>query len=181
MNGKDTALFSSKSDEWTTPKWLFELLDKEFMFIVDAAAKDDNTLCDFWFKDALTHDWYNYPFCEGNVLADHFFLNPPYSQIAAFMKKAYEESLKGATIICLIPARTDTKYWHDYVMKAAEIRFIKGRLKFGDQVNSAPFPSVVVIFDQMSSRIRSANQRLPDLDHTPHIGKTITQPKKVKV
>ena len=82
------------------------------------------------------------------------------------MKKAYEESLKGATVVCLIPARTDTKYWHDYCMKAAEIRFIKGRLKFGDQKGSAPFPSVVVIFKQV---------RRQDWEN-PVIGETILQP-----
>lgn len=73
-------------------------------------------------------------------------MNPPYSQIADWIKKAYEESLKGVTVVCLIPSRTDTRYWHSYCMKASEIRFIKGRLKFSNNKNSAPFPSAIVIF-----------------------------------
>ena len=75
------------------------------------------------------------------------FMNPPYGRVIGdWIKKAYKESLNGATVVCLIPSRTDTKYWHEYVMKAEEIRFVKGRLKFGDSSNSAPFPSAVVIF-----------------------------------
>lgn len=76
------------------------------------------------------------------------FINPPYSQLKAWCKKAYEESLKGKLIAMLIPSRTDTIAWHEYVMKAKEIRFIKGRLKFGDSKNSAPFPSAVIIFNR---------------------------------
>ena len=140
MNGKDTALFSKKSDEWTTPQWLFDLLDKEFHFDCDAAAIQDNHKCCNWMSEAIDVEW--------TILGwKRFFLNPPYSKIAPFMKKAYEESLKGAIIVCLIPCRTDTRYWHDYVMMAHEIRLIKGRLKFGDGKNSAPFPSCIVIFD----------------------------------
>ena len=75
-------------------------------------------------------------------------MNPPYGrEVGVWIEKAYNESLKGATVVCLIPSRTDTKYWHDYCMKASEIRFIKGRLKFGDSKNSAPFPSAIVIFN----------------------------------
>lgn len=72
-------------------------------------------------------------------------MNPPYSEVDEWMRKAYGAALEGATVVCLIPARTDTKWWHDYVMKA-EIRFIKGRLKFGDAENSAPFPSAIIVF-----------------------------------
>lgn len=77
------------------------------------------------------------------------FMNPPYGRaIGNWLKKAYEESLQQNTkVVCLIPSRTDTKYWHDYCMKASEIRFVKGRLKFGDSKNSAPFPSAIVIFN----------------------------------
>lgn len=74
------------------------------------------------------------------------FVNPPYSEIKDWCKKAYEEWQKGNTVVMLIPSRTDTRYWHDYVMKATEIRFIKGRLKFGGSKNSAPFPSAIVVF-----------------------------------
>ena len=173
MNGKDTALFSKASDEWSTPQWLFDMLDDEFQFHLDAAATCKNSKCGPCYCDKigdalsleLSWDYHSQGF--------PVWLNPPYSKIGAFMKKAYEESLKGAVVVCLIPARTDTKYWHDYVMKAQEIRFVKGRLKFGDSKNSAPFPSVIVIFD-------------PCYDHThefirtgtPIIGKTIEQPRK---
>lgn len=174
MNGKDTALFSKASDEWSTPQWLFGMLDLEFYFLCDAAAtaKNRKTLS-VWFGtgseqrwlDALkVKDW------QESTGVRSFFLNPPYSKIAAFMKKAYEESQKGATVVCLIPSRTDTRYWHDYVMKAQEIRFVKGRLKFGDQKNSAPFPSCVVIFWQKEPE---------SINDPPIIGKTIEQPRKV--
>ena len=79
-------------------------------------------------------------------------MNPPYGrEVGVWIEKAYKESLKGAIVVCLIPSRTDTKYWHDYCMKANEIRFIKGRLKFGDSKNSAPFPSAIVIFNGRQS------------------------------
>lgn len=76
-------------------------------------------------------------------------MNPPYGRaISDWIRKAFEEAQKGATVVALIPSRTDTRYWHDYVMKAKEIRFVRGRLKFGDGKNSAPFPSVVVVFEK---------------------------------
>lgn len=141
MNGKDSVMFSKKSDEWETPKWLFDLLDKEFHFDCDSAATAENSKCgDSWLQNSLEDSWVGFEY-------KRFFLNPPYSKIGAFIKKAYEESLKGAVVVCLIPCRTDTRYWHNYVMKAHEIRLIQGRLKFGDSKNSAPFPSCVVIFD----------------------------------
>ncbi len=75
------------------------------------------------------------------------FVNPPYSRIKDWCQKAYNESRKGKRVVMLIPSRTDTQYWHDYIMKAKEIRFIKGRLKFGDSKHNAPFPSAIIIFD----------------------------------
>lgn len=135
-------LFSRNSDEWETPQDLFDTLNGEFNFFWDAAATGENTKCNhghYFDKlgcDALTTDWPRLP----------VWLNPPHSKWQEFVKKAYEESLKGTTVVCLIPSRTDTKAWHDYVMRAYEIRFIKGRLKFGDSKNSAPFPSCVVVF-----------------------------------
>ena len=163
MDGHNSALFSKKGDEWETPFSLYSKLDDEFHFQCDAAATLENTKCEWCITDALTlDDW-----MSGDWIADDgssgmtkFFLNPPYSKIGAFMKKAYEESLKGAIVVCLIPARTDTKYFHDYCMKAAEIRFIKGRLQFANRtlpswradgnfkMSSAPFPSIVVVFDE---------------------------------
>ena len=161
----------TEKDSWETPQWLFDLLDQEFHFQVDAAATKENAKLPAYFEDldavpTLKFDWY----CKGAW--ERFFLNPPYSQIAVFMKKAYEESQKGAIVVCLIPARTDTKYWHDYVMKAQEIRFIKGRLKFGDSKTGAPSPSVVVIFDIHRHTLGGPY---------PDIGPTIEQPRKVPV
>ena len=75
------------------------------------------------------------------------FVNPPYSEIKEWVAYGYEQAQKGKTVVMLIPSRTDTRWWHDFVMKAKEIRFIKGRLKFGGQKNSAPFPSAIVVFD----------------------------------
>ncbi len=144
MKGHNT-LFSKASDEWATPDFLFEMLNQEFHFDCDAAAQRSNCKCIHHFSDALSHPWYRNP--EAGVKLKMFFLNPPHSLIKQFMKKAYEESLKGAVVVCLIPCRTDTKYWHEYAMKAHEIRLILGRLKFGDSKNSAPFPSCVVVFD----------------------------------
>ena len=154
------ALFSHKGDEWQTPKWLFDQLDAEFHFQIDAAATSENTKCENLFRiskstpnGSLGHDWV----WSDTSIWRRFFLNPPYSKIAAFMKKAYEESLKGATVVCLIPCRTDTRYWHDYCMKASEIRLIKGRLKFTNQTiektSSATFPSCIVVFDERMTRM----------------------------
>jgi site-specific DNA-methyltransferase (adenine-specific) len=166
MDGKNTALFSHKSDEYGTPEWLFDLLDQEFHFNFDAACNHDNAKCGVCSGDSLDISWVH---GAGTMSEGRVWLNPPYSKIAAFMKKAYEESQKGALVVCLIPVRSDTRYWHDYVMKAQEIRFVKGRLKFGDSATGAPFPSCVVIF------------RPPDrivLQERPVFGKTIEQPKR---
>ena len=141
MNGKDTVLFSRKSDEWSTPQWLFDLLDKEFHFECDVAATEENSKCKVFYDTEL-----NSLHCNWSKFHS-VWLNPPHSAIGKFMKNAYEESLKGAVVVCLIPCRTDTRYWHNYVMQAHEIRFIMGRLKFGDSKNSAPFPSCIVVFD----------------------------------
>ena len=133
---------TSLSCEWSTPQWIFDKLHEEFAFTLDVCATKENAKCEFYFtKDnlggGLFEDW----------VGVACWMNPPYGrEIVKWVKKAYEESLKGATVICLLPARPDTRWWHDYVMKAKEIRFIKGRLKFGGAKNSAPFPSCVVIF-----------------------------------
>lgn len=133
-------LFSKKSDEWETPNDLYQELDNEFHFDLDAAASDVNHKCDLYIKeDALNMPWYG----------KNIFCNPPYSQWQKFVKKAFEENQKyGSTIVLLLPSRTDTKAFHEFIYKNphAEIRFIKGRLKFGDSKNSAPFPSMIVIF-----------------------------------
>jgi len=134
-------MFSSKTPEWSTPQDFYDKLDKEFNFDLDPCSTEDNAKCDNFFTgedNGLEQDW------EGSV-----FMNPPYGRtIKQWVKKAYQESYKdGTTVVCLLPARTCTQWWHDYCMKAREIRFVKGRLKFGAGTNSAPFPSAVVIFD----------------------------------
>lgn len=135
--------FSSKSNEWATPQDFFDRLDSEFQFDLDPCSDGFNAKCERYFTkedDGLAQDWHTHT-------RTAVFMNPPYGrEIQDWVRKAYEESQKGATVVALIPSRTDTKYWHDYVMKAKEIRLVKGRLKFGDGKNSAPFPSAVVIF-----------------------------------
>lgn len=132
-------MFSSATDDWETPQSFFNDLDNEFHFTLDVCATDTNAKCPNYFtrdQDGLSKKW------RGNIC----WMNPPYGKtISLWMQKAYEESLDGATVVCLVPARTDTKWWHEYCMKG-EIRFVRGRLKFGGCKNSAPFPSAVVIF-----------------------------------
>lgn len=141
MNEKTlSTIFSSETDLWATPQDFYDKLHAEFDFELDPCCNEENHKCWKYYTaevDGLLHDWAPY----------RTFMNPPYGRvIGTWLKKAYEESQKGATVVALIPARTDTKYWHDYVMKAAEIRLVKGRIKFGDGKNSAPFPSAVVVF-----------------------------------
>ena len=134
-------MFSSKDQTWETPIELFNKLDKEFNFTLDPCCTEETAKCKKYYtprENGLIQDWTN----------ETVFMNPPYGrEISDWLKKAYEESLKGTLVVCLIPSRTDTKYWHDYCMKASEIRFIKGRLKFGNSKNSAPFPSAIVVFN----------------------------------
>ncbi|MEB7998897.1 phage N-6-adenine-methyltransferase [Staphylococcus saprophyticus] len=134
--------YSSKSNEWATPQYLFDELDREFNFTLDPCATDKNAKCNKYHTiedDGLKQD----------LSHDVVFMNPPYGRsIKHWIKKAYEEYMKGSTVVCLIPARTDTTYWHDYIFgKASDIRFLRGRLKFGDSKNSAPFPSAIVVYE----------------------------------
>lgn len=134
-------LFTSNTPEWATPRDFFQPLDEEFHFNLDPCATPDNAKCaDFYTAetDGLTQDW------GGRRV----FCNPPFGRVIAdWVRKCYEESRKPDTlVVMLIPARTDTAYFHDYIYhKAREIRFIRGRLHFND-AGSAPFPSMVVIF-----------------------------------
>lgn len=137
-------MFSSKSLEWSTPQHFFDQLEEKFgKFTLDPCANSSNYKVKnrFTEKDnGLKQDW------SGN----NVFMNPPYGRVIKhWIKKAHEEGQKdNTTVVALIPARTDTRYWHDYVMKSHSIYFVKGRLKFGNGENSAPFPSAVVIFKQ---------------------------------
>lgn len=136
-----TGLFSSNSELWETPQKLFDCLDREFHFTLDPCATKENAKCALFFtekEDGLKQNWGGY-----NV-----FCNPPYgNKISRWVKKCYEESRKKNTIVVmLIPARTDTSYFHDYIYGKAEVRFIRRRLRFSDSKASAPFPSMVVVF-----------------------------------
>lgn len=130
--------FSSATDMWATPQDFFDALNAEFGFTLDVCATADNAKCARFYTqtdDGLSQPW------EGVC-----WMNPPYGRtIGRWMRKAYESSQQGATVVCLVPARTDTAWWHDYAVKG-EVRFIRGRLKFGGSKNSAPFPSAVVVF-----------------------------------
>lgn len=132
--------FSSETDLWSTPQDLFDRLDGEYKFCLDVCATAENAKCETFFteeKDGLAQSWQ----CAGSV-----WMNPPYGrEIKKWMKKAYDEALAGATVVCLVPSRTDTVWWHEYAMKG-QIEFLKGRLKFGGHKNSAPFPSAIVVF-----------------------------------
>jgi site-specific DNA-methyltransferase (adenine-specific) len=140
-------LFSSDKQDWETPQWLFDLLDDEYQFSLDPCATPENAKCWHYYtpKDnGLKRVW------SGNV-----WVNPPYDSIVAWLERAVLQLKykRIETIVFLIPARTDTKYWHKYVMKhACEIRFIEGRLRFVGAKGAAPFPSVIVIFNRQRRR-----------------------------
>jgi site-specific DNA-methyltransferase (adenine-specific) len=130
--------FSSNTDLWATPQDFFDKLDAEFQFTLDPCATHENHKCQTYFTvddDGLAQDW------SGHTV----FMNPPYGrEIGRWMEKASES---GTTVVCLVPARTDTRWWHENVIeKNAEVRFVRGRLKFGGSKNSAPFPSAVVVY-----------------------------------
>lgn len=135
-------MFSSKTDLWATPQDFYDKLNSEFNFTLDPCATPHNAKCAKFYtkeQDGLRQDW------GGETV----FCNPPYGRdIYAWVRKCCMEAQKINTIVVmLIPARTDTRYFHEFIYhKAREIRFIKGRLKFGGQKNSAPFPSMVVVF-----------------------------------
>ena len=135
------ALYSCRSEEWPTPQTFFETLAREFAFTLDPCATRRNAKCTVYFtksQDRLTQDWGT----------RRVFCNPPYGRcMRAWAQKCYQASQAGATVVLLAHARTDTLWFYDWVYgKASEIRFIKGRLKFGDGRQSAPFPSLVAIF-----------------------------------
>lgn len=136
-------MFSSKTDQWATPQNFFDELNDEFHFTLDPCADEFNHKCEKYFTkeyDGLSQSW------KDEVV----FCNPPYGrEIGAWVQKCFLEVEEGGCecAVMLIPARTDTQWFHNYIYgKAAEIRFIKGRLKFGNSNNSAPFPSMVVVF-----------------------------------
>lgn len=157
---KNSVHFMSEKMDWETPQWLFYELDKEFDFNIDVCATNKNTKCDYWFTehdDALSVSWSDY--LSSPVIC---WMNPPYGrEIKHWIRKASTEAEKSCTVVCLIPYRPDTQYWFDYIWEptpfgstwyarkpreGVEVRALKGRLKFGNAENSAPFPSAIVIF-----------------------------------
>ena len=136
-------MFSSKSNEWSTPQNLFDKLNNKYHFTLDPCSTVENHKCDKFYTiedDGLIKDWSN----------ETVFVNPPYGrELYKWVKKCYEEGLNGTKIVLLIPSRTDTKYFHEFLYNKnnVKIEFIKGRLKFGDSNNSAPFPSLLAYFN----------------------------------
>lgn len=132
-------MFSSKSDLWETPQDLFDKLDAEFRFTLDVCALPENAKCPKYYtpeQDGLSQPWTGVVWC-----------NPPYGRdVGAWVRKAAQSALEGATVVMLLPARTDTAWYQDYIDPFVRPRFIRGRLKFGGAKNSAPFPSMVVAF-----------------------------------
>lgn len=131
------ALFTSKSIDWATPQDFFDRLDKQFKFNLDPCASRENAKCKLYYSSGgLEKSWDSF----------RVFCNPPYGKdIGKWVKKASEA--RGGVVVMLLPARTDTKYFQDYIYKRADVHFLKGRLKFGKSKDSAPFPSMVVIFN----------------------------------
>ena len=147
----DKVHFSSESQEWETPQYLFDELNREFNFTLDPCATHRTAKCQKYYteaQDGLSKDW------SGEVV----FINPPYKNSKEWIEKAYREYQKGTTVVMLLPARTDTKAFHQYIYKIAEIRFIKGRVKFlvnGEELYPAPFPSMIVVFKKSKFNIEN--------------------------
>ena len=147
MKNNQNVHFSNESNEWPTPQWLFDALNREFGFTLDPCSDGENAKCKNFFtllSNGLTKDWNQ----------ETVFMNPPYSECLEWMRKAYGAAQTGATVVCLVPSRTDTKWWHSFAMKG-EIRFIKGRLKFGNAEKSAPFPSAIIVFRPTQFKLMS--------------------------
>ena len=134
-------MYSSKTVEWATPQAFFNILNEEFHFTLDPCSTHENAKCKKHFtlaENGLEQDW------SGETV----FCNPPYGrELPKWIAKCAMEAKKGTLIVMLIPARTDTRAFHDYIYKNAELRFIKGRLKFNDGKQGAPFPSMLAIFN----------------------------------
>ena len=159
-------------DEARTPPELFRKLNEKYQFQIDACASENNRLCYQYYSldfDALDHDWAG---IFGAVSESRVYCNPPYSNPTPFIKKAYEESLKGATVVMLLPADTSTKSFHDYCMKADQIIFLEGRVTFNNpdgtpMIGSPKFGNMVAVFERMQPKrvqVRSwdwRNEELP--------------------
>ncbi len=152
------------SDEWSTPQWLFDALDREFRFVLDACASHENHKCKHYFTiedDALIQDWH--PF-------KRVWMNPPYDSMSVrgrltkWVEKAHNEARKQCVVVCLLPASTSTRWWHDHVLRG-RVRYIKGRLKYSDGKGQASFSSAIVIFSTWHMLVRSAMETLGGRGH----------------
>lgn len=134
----NAGMFTSNTDLWEIPQDFFDRWNAVYHFSLDVCALPENAKCERYFtpeQNALKQDW-----------TGVCWMNPPYGRgIGAWVRKAYESAQNGATVVCLLPARTDTAWWHDYCMHG-DITFVRGRIKFGGAVWNAPFPSAVVVF-----------------------------------
>ena len=139
---ENKVLYSSNTDSWSTPWDLFYKLNEIYNFDLDPCCDELNRKCKNYFTrqhDGLDQDWNKYK---------SVFMNPPYGrEIKKWVKKAYEENKKGCIVVCLLPARTDTKWFHEYIYNKHKIEFIKGRLRFGNSTDNAPFPSMLVYME----------------------------------
>ena len=133
-------MFSSNTEEWATPQDFFDKLNDEFHFTLDVCSTHENAKCKKHYTkddDGLSQDW----------TGETVWCNPPYGrEMPKWIQKCAEHGNRGGLAVMLIPARTDTKAFHEFIYGKSEIRFIKGRLKFGGSKNSAPFPSMIIIF-----------------------------------
>jgi len=142
MDMSNKGMMTSATDEWETPQDLFDDLEKVYRFDLDVCATQMNAKCKKYYtkKDnGLIQEWFQ----DGRVA----WMNPPYGrEIGAWLQKACLAAVTGMTVVCLLPARTDTAWFHEYVAGTAEITFLRGRLKFGGCKNSAPFPSMIAVY-----------------------------------
>lgn len=138
----NSGMYSSNTDQLETPQDLFDELDAEFHFDLDVCALPENAKCPDYYtpeQDGLSQSWDGTCWC-----------NPPYGrQIGKWVRKGLLSSFDGATVVMLLPARTDTRWFHDYILNRAAVRFLRGRLKFGGGENCAPFPSMIVVFREV--------------------------------
>lgn len=144
---KSAGLFSSATDLWSTPQDFFDSMNRRFGgFDIDVCSNGQNAKAPIFFTredDGLKQSW-----------SGKCWMNPPYGrEIGKWVEKAWKSSRYGATVVCLLPARTDTRWWHDRCMKASEMLFVKGRLKFGGAKEPAPFPNAVIVFDSRSGHV----------------------------
>lgn len=152
--------FSAETDLWSTPQWLFDQLNAQYGFQTDVCALPENAKCARYFtpeENGLVKEW------RGSC-----WMNPPYGrEIAKWIKKASESARGGATVVSLIPARTETRWWHEYIWdgtkhrprEGVEVQFLIGRLKFGTAKHNAPFPNAIVIFRPVGDMVRRAYEK----------------------